>query len=777
MLSSYPSPTLRPTTLPARRPAGICRSLTLPLLLALAPFSRGQSAPPAAGSGAEDVIKLEPFKVVTDDGGTGYGAQSSSSSSRLNLRYIDVPQTVNVVTAEFLADAFIFDSREFTKYVNGVTPRTNTHQEETFFIRGLQTTTSYVEGFLTTIAVNRDSALYNRTEYVKGPASAAIGRGEAGGLVNFVQKKPLGRKHLSTRFTVGTDNFKRGEIDLDGVILPGGKLSFRLPIYYEDGDGPRGGSLLHTEKHGIGPALTWRPFSRTELNLTSAIFHHSTPGAVASAHWMDQDLVDMRVDQNGINKAVWYPGPNTPLVPRENVYTYAPNFRKVDVKEFNLIATHKFNDALSLRQGFRAEWVDGDVRRFNSPPAIARSTAFPSGYFVTLQYVRNHIEDEGIRSQTDLLYQGAFLGGRHTILSGFDVFDKSGVRQSGTRTGLQMDLYRPDTRTPATFDPDTYIAVNAGTDQDIAGDGYGTYAQYSGAFLKDKIQVMAGWRKDRTTAEVYNRRNRTTTREEATTDVPRFSVGYKPRDWATIYYLHSLQADPAIIRNRYGGPIPLGGASVPADWRQNELLSSQVKGVLDEVGVKVSLLEGKLTGALSHYKMRRDGFIQNEVKAEPGPGGIGTIQFTENYVADGEKVDGYELELFGRPLRQLTLYAGLVIQDGTNPRANGVIQPVDTLTDEVTFHGKYSLRDAQRNGFEFTGGGKMWKGGWTISNGSFVKFHKDQYSLDAGAAYYWRGGRYALRARVNNILDDFIIITENSQWSLRRMFLSFSADF
>src|SRR5688572_27303638 len=174
-------------------------------------------AQPAAGAGGgegNDVVKLSPFEVSSSETNTGYGAQFSSSSSRLNLRYIDVPQTVNVITSEFLRDMFLFDSRDFAMYVPGMSPTANTAQPETFLVRGLSTSTSYVDGFLTGRPVNRDSGLYDRTEYVKGPASAAIGRGEAGGLVNFVQKKPLGKNMARVTAMVGTDSLYRGELDL-----------------------------------------------------------------------------------------------------------------------------------------------------------------------------------------------------------------------------------------------------------------------------------------------------------------------------------------------------------------------------------------------------------------------------------------------------------------------------------------------------------------------------------------------------------------------------------
>lgn len=720
--------------------------------------------------------------MVSTSTNSGYGAQSSSSSSRLNLSYIDVPQTVNVVTAEFLTDAFIFDSREFSKFITGVTPRTNTHQAETYFIRGLQTTTSYIDGFLATVAVNRDAALYDRVEFVKGPASAAIGRGEAGGLVNFVQKRPTGDRRVTLRATAGTDSFVRGEIDYSDVLRANGRLSFRLPLFYEDGDGPRGGDLMHTRKYGIGPSIVWRPFARTEINLNAAAFINTTPGAVASAHWMHKDLVDMRVDQAGINPAVWYPGPNTPLVPFGNVYAYADNFKRARVVEADVIINHKFTDSLSFRQGFRSERLVQDIVRYNTPPSIARNASMPSGYQITMTLVRNHNEDEGIRSQSDLLYETRFWNTKHTLLGGFDVYDTYSFNQSGQRGNLFLDLYRSHPTPPPNYDYRTYVAINANSEGENEGAGYGYYGQYSGSFFSDRIQVMGGWRKDKTKARSRNIRAGAASygnwREEST-DVPRYSISYKPLKWLSAYYVHSEQADPVRITAKWSPDVLLNSATSYNDGRRPETdrLVSQVQGYLNEYGIKASLFNGRLTGSIAYFKTGRDGFVQNEARAEVGANGIGTIQYSENYLADGEQASGVEFEIFGQPTPRLTFVFAAVDQKGTNPRANGTIQPIDALFDEISFNGKYSFRDNNRNGFEITGGGKYWFPGWTISNGSFFKFHDEQYTLNAGAAYYWNRGRFNVRVYGSNLLDDVIYITENSQYSLRRLFVSFTTQF
>jgi len=739
----------------------------------------GISAQTAPTPGKQsEIVALNPFEVSSSETNTGYGAQFSSSSSRLNLRYIDVPQTVNVVTSEFLTDAFLFDSRDFAMNVPGLSPTSNTHQVETFLVRGLTTSTSYVDGFLSSRPVNRDSGLYDRTEYVKGPASAAIGRGEAGGLVNFVQKKPFGKNRTRLSGTLGTDSFYRGEIDFNLVLKRDGSLNLRLPVYYEDADGSRGGSLMHSEKYGIGPALGWRG-RRTEVNLTTAFYKHTTPGLVAQAFWMHPAQVDAQVDGGTINRNVWYPGPNTPLVPYDNVFGYEPNFLRANVAEVSAIINHKFNEHFSFRQGIRAERITTAVMRYTAAPAVARNANFPSGYQVTMTLQRNYTEDRALRSQSDLLYQTEFKNTKHTLLLGFEAFRGKGKNQAGSRAQLPIDLYQPRaTPAPANFNPFTYVAVNNNSDNRTEGDGFGYYAQYNGSYFSDKIQLIAGWREDTTSSESLNIRNNANTLADATTHVPRVSLAYKPQPWLTTYILHSEQADPKIIRNRWGGDSLLNGATSYTDGRRrnDERIIGQVQATLDEAGVKADLWNGRMIASLAYFYMDRDGFLANQSRTEVGANGLGTIQFTENFVSDGEHVEGWELNVFGQPTRELTFSAGAITMRGRLPRPDGTFSKVVKPTDEISLNAKYSFRDRNRNGFEITGGGKIWFGGWRVGILSTGIFAEDQYILNAGLAYYWKQGRYSIRIRKNNMLDDVVFFAGSTQYANPRTFVSFSAE-
>ena len=725
----------------------------------------------------EKILMLDPFEI-TESSNVGYGAKFAMSSSRLNLRYIDVPQTVNVVTSEFLEDAHIFDSREFVKYVGNVNARTNAHQVDRFYIRGLQTSVSYVDGYRATHVVHRDSALYDRIEYVKGPASAAIGRGEAGGLVNYISKAPIGVKKTKVRITGGTESFYRGEIDHNGIISSNGDLNYRLSGYYENSEAIRGGALMPFEKYGIGPSLKWKISEKTRLEVNSAFFHHRNPGNVASAHWMHEDIWPIYEELGIVNRDIWNPR-DFSVLPRKRVFGFLESWRDVDVVEADIIFTHRFNDVVSIRQGVRLDNFSEEFRRYSTPPRISVDPDDASRRRVSITYRREFHEREGVRAQGDLVFDFDVAKSNQQILVGYEVFDQSGSDRIGQRGGLFQDMYDPSYDFPAGFDPETYIETFT-TDRSTRGDGLGYYGQYSGSFFDDRINVIYGWRKDRTSSSTHNNRNDTDTDTgDLTTDVPRYSVSFKPVPWASIYYLHSEQADPTRTISKHGNWQAIGGATVPppSDPRYDLLITSAITATLEEYGVKADFLDGNLTLSIAYFDMIRSGFIQNETTVETGANGIGIVQFNTNFVADGELIDGIEIEVFGRPADRLTFFAGLALPNGTKPRSDGSPGGIEALGDTFTLHGKYSFRNSEGNGFEVMAGGKIWFGGWNMNERADFPFSEDQHNIDLGGSYYWKGGKFGLHLKVKNVTDQFVLLTPNSQWGLRRAFFSFTAEF
>ncbi|MFZ9840008.1 MAG: hypothetical protein ACO3JJ_15925, partial [Opitutaceae bacterium] len=210
----------------------------------------------------------------------------------------------------------------------------------------------------------------------------------------------------------------------------------------------------------------------------------------------------------------------------------------------------------------------------------------------------------------------------------------------------------------------------------------------------------------------------------------------------------------------------------PNDPRLQERITSQVVAEMDELGVKGSFLENQVTASFALFKILRNGFILNDFRTEPSRNGVGVVSFNRNYIADGENARGFEFELNGRITKRLTLLAGVNGISGDKRASDGRIVPIEAMINSAMVNGRFDLRDASRNGWEVTGGGKLMFKGWVMAPGTYEAFPGDQNLLDAGVNYSWGNGRYSVRVRCNNLTNNFVFISGNSQYALRRIFLS-----
>jgi len=750
--------------------------LALTLMATSLAFGQQASSPEIK---KDEVLKLDPFQV-TSSSSVGYGAQTASSSSRLNLRYIDVPQTVGVLTQELMSDAFVFDSQEFTKLVPGVQARANSHQPGTFYIRGLQITNTYVDGYIAPRAVNRDRALFDRIEYVKGPASAAMGRGEAGGLVNYISKVPLSRRADSAEITFGSDSFYRFEADHSDLITSDGKMAFRVPVYFQNSDNPRGGKLMHDRRYGIGPSFRWKITPKTDLTVISSHAYAQSPGPVGEAYWQNNEQFRLQVSLNQINPITnWNPGRGDAYIPVERVFGWEGRGREVKSTSFTTLLTHKFADSLSFRQGIGYSHIDEEYRRFSLSPTALPYAASPGDYQVGVSYMHEFRLLNNIRYQGDLLFDKEIANTKHQFLVGYDANNGDSDTLSGQRGGLTQSLYHPDYTIPVGFNPDSYVTSYT-TDSFNKNKGFGYFGQYSGSFFNNKVNVLYGWRKDRSGSETQNRFNKTESHPaDLTTSVPRYSITYKPIDWMSVYYLHTEQADPSSTTTTYGNILPSAGAVgwSSTDPRLQERITSAVTAQLDEIGLKASLLDGLITTSFAMFELKRDGFILNTFASEASSNGVGSVSFNRNYIANGENVRGFEFEVFGQLAKRLTLNASVSSMNGSKLSSTGAVIPIEALIASGSINLKYDFRDAQRNGFEVTGGAKLMFKGWTMAPGGYETFHADQYYIDSGVNYAWAKGRFRATLRANNITNQFIFISGNSQLPLRRIYASFGTTF
>lgn len=723
------------------------------------------ATPPATTerpAGDEPPVMVSPF-VVNSSSNVGYGALTSSSSSRLNEQYIDIPQTVNVVTSEFMQDAQLLDSREALKYVSNVIPETNNHNLGVFLIRGLRSNSTYIDGSLASHGAQFDTSFYDRVEVVKGPTSAAFGRGEPAGLINFITKTPLRTNRDSVTLTTGSDNLYRAELDHNGVVRPGVPLYYRLVSFYHNSDSPR--DTWHYNRAGFLLSLLWDVTDKTSATLQTSYQKTTSPVSEGNTFFKYKPTTDL-LRELGLDSLI-------AQLPRNMEVNAEPEFDGasvgVDSIWVNLAVDSKLTDVFSTHQNLRADYYTTTERFWIDLPYLTNDAG---KYTTPVMWRESDVRSRSWRYQGDFLAQYDVAGTRQRTLFGYELYNftnnflvglDSAPIDPRTNAPYRQDIFNPNyaiPHTPILTSDKYYQNVRSNTD------GYGIYLQQQASLFDDRLNLTVSLRTDHVDDKQTERISGVKTEvNQKTGVVPRYAAIYKPMKWLSLYGLYSKHDDPPSIANLY--------VNLPAsDPRSRETVAVTPQSKLEEFGAKTNLWNGRATIGAAYYKMKRQGTLIYIPVFENG------LSFGKNSVS-GEDLHGWELEAFGRPTDRLTFYIGYNQIRGTEPFGSaGAKAPISQAPDTFTAHGKFDLWKSGDRVFSIDAGTKTFIGGWRFHPASFTNYiNDDQTVVDLGAAYSWSGGRQTVSFRVNNIDNKFVVMTANSQVQLRQAFLSYRFTF
>ncbi|MFY7890073.1 MAG: TonB-dependent siderophore receptor [Spirosomataceae bacterium] len=172
----------------------------------------------------EVVVTSNPSKYVTD---------YPSISLRLKTPLLELPQNIQVVTAQTLKDQQIFDMSEgVTRNVSGASRSEHWETYSRIVMRGSRIA-AFRNGMNVTEVwgpLTEDMSMVERIEIVKGPAGFMLASGEPSGFYNVVTKKPTGLTKSEIGMTVGSFGTYRSTADFDGKLSKDGKILYRLNV-------------------------------------------------------------------------------------------------------------------------------------------------------------------------------------------------------------------------------------------------------------------------------------------------------------------------------------------------------------------------------------------------------------------------------------------------------------------------------------------------------------------------------------------------------------------
>ena len=184
------------------------------------------------------------------------------STPQLTEPLRDIPQTVNVITADVMQQQGAFTLRDVLRNVPGITFQAGeggVPAGDQLTIRGFSARTDiFIDGVRDFGGYSRDSFNLQQVEVAKGPSSSLAGRGSTGGTINQVSKQPILQSAYAT--TLGAGNADSGRITLDvnqsledvGIE----NAAFRVNAMWTDAGVP-GRDVVNGERWGLAPSLAF----------------------------------------------------------------------------------------------------------------------------------------------------------------------------------------------------------------------------------------------------------------------------------------------------------------------------------------------------------------------------------------------------------------------------------------------------------------------------------------------------------------------------------------
>ena len=711
---------------------------------ASSPSRPARLATGAAAANTDEKVQLEEF-VVTDSADLGYSTPNAIGLTRSNEALIDTPQTINVLNQQFLQDFNPVELADVLQFVAGVTIESNVG--DSTMIRGYTVRDQFTDGMVDNQNQSQMGAepyQYERIEVLKGPAGLVYGSTAIGGLTNRVRKSPTWRRRGEIAFTFGDYNQTKTEFDYN---LPLGKrVAVRLIATYRDDDMVNG---VHTRfsyqnRWNINPGMTVKLNTKSQLRFFGEFLKEK-----AHKHWGENGMfatttvptqrtiaaaanfarLGMREAQFGVPQAqggitTWG------LLPRDFTFSEQQAMGKNIKQAGGAFYEAKFGDDLLVRAGGTVSFWDHFVEDV-IPVGMAGNNREMTRTWRTIENV-----DRYSIAAIDATYSFKLLGSQHKLFA-VNQYQYRNLFQeihgmNPTRPIQNIDLFNP-----VYTGYDSTGKVRTGRTRGHAPN-YAFGVKDHIKFLGDKLQVAGGprydWYQSRTDNEINGVRG---VQNKGKNWTYNYGAVLKPNRTYSFFFGHSETYAPNFTVNPDRSTFP-----------------AQV-GSVNEFGLKMAFLDGRIAGTLSTYKLKLEHIILND----PDP-----IRAAAGWRVDSgfQETKGYEADVYFQITRSWQLNVGGSDTEVTTP--NGIF-PRGSAKKTGNFATSYRLTAGKLKGLSFGGGGS-YKGPFNVETAALTdrlaRYYLPSYASANGyVAYSWK--QYRFQLNVTNLTDEWYLLRSVSK--------------
>ncbi|MCI1035896.1 TonB-dependent siderophore receptor [Pseudomonas putida] len=495
----------------------------------------------------------------------GYKATRSATATRTDTDLRDIPQSIDVVPAQVIKDLNATRIDRTLDFAGGVS-RQNNHGGLTFLnysVRGFTTGELYKNGF----AVNRgsysapDTSNIERIEVLKGPAASLYGRGDPGGLVNIVTKRPQAEAFSTLNISAGSWDRYRTTLDVNTPLDEEGTLLGRINMAVEDNGSFR--DYVSSERRIVSPSLSWQisPDTRlmidAEFSRTESVFDRGIPA-------IDGEM-------GSIKRSTFLGEPNDGQTRNDN--------QTID---------------LALEHYLSEDWKVHLANHYTQGTLSGSSTEPLSvvGNTVLRYYRKRDYKWNDNITQAELHGNFEWAGWQHQTLTGLEYENyRSSHKQPQSATSLDygLDIYNPayGQPKPALIRPnDVFEQVES----------YALNLQDQMTFT-ERLRGLIGIRFERIQQVSQNRETDVTDTQEKDVVTPRIGLLYQLTQEVGVFGNASTSFKPNAIGT------------------QGEVYKPE-KGLGYETGLKLDLFDGRIGATAALFRIEKENVITTDALGE-----------------------------------------------------------------------------------------------------------------------------------------------------------------
>lgn len=549
----------------------------------------------------------------------GYRSLSATGATKTDADIADLPQSVRVLPRQLIQDAGVTQLQGALDLSSGFARQSNLGGLwDSYAVRGFTGDPNFgsdymVNGFNASRGYSgvRDVANTQTVEILKGPASALYGRGEPGGSVNVMTKKPLFQPLQSIELGVMSHDGWRVATDLSGPLSA--QLAYRLNAVREHTGSAR--DFMHAERQLISPSFLWTPGEQTSVSYEMEANEQRTPfdrgvlavqgrlGLVARQRFLGEPTDgDMRVRSNG----------------------------------HQLFVHHRLNEQWSLQGGI--SYRDSSLNGYSSEA----NNLLADGQSLRRQRRYRDFSATDRSGRVELLGQVSTGSLQHQLLFGLDMYRFDDSRIQLRRNPSASNPYLINIVQPVYGAQADALALSINTQEQ---------QQAQALYLQDQIsftpqwKLLAGVRLDQYDQRVMNVRNAALNQQSLSATSPRVGM------------LYQLMPELALYINSARGFRPNSGVSI------DNLAFPAERSTSHELGLKAESHNKKVQATLALYDIHKS----NVLTTNP--------LNTDFSVAAGEVGSrGLELDVSGEIAERLQLSFAYAYTDARVTRGDKLIQ-------------------------------------------------------------------------------------------------------